>query len=366
MKMYLLWILMFVIARLILTAIQTLFRKKEFKTRTHIIFIIVKLLCSVAFAALVMAGPVFLRPVQPVLIALYAVLFADALADICYTVFKAAKKTDRRFSHYQIMSLIFCILFFAYGTVNMQIIRPNYHTYTSEKLKEEHKFVFVSDIHVGGGQNFSTVEKMVENIYAQSPDFIILGGDVTDDFTTKEEMSETYALFKDSDIPVYFIYGNHEVQQHPEYSGGANFSQDEIREAIESNGIEILVDEFEEISDDLILLGRNDVTAGENRLSAEELKNPSPEKYLVTADHQPVDIKENIKTGTDLQVSGHTHAGQLFPLRLLYSLLAPVYGDYEYEGGVIMNVSSGSCGWREPFRTDSHCHFEVIELKPAE
>ena len=75
-------------------------------------------------------------------------------------------------------------------------------------------------------------------------------------------------------------------------------------------------------------------------------------------------VKENRALGTDLQVSGHTHAGQLFPLGALYEVIGYVYGDYE-EAGATMNVSAGACGWRMPFRTDRHCNYEVITLTPA-
>ncbi|MBR3620138.1 MAG: hypothetical protein IKN56_01415 [Clostridia bacterium] len=66
-----------------------------------------------------------------------------------------------------------------------------------------------------------------------------------------------------------------------------------------------------------------------------------------------------------MQISGHTHAGQLFPLKFFYGLIGGyVYGDYEIDGSV-MNVSAGACGWRMPFRTEAHCNYEVITLKPA-
>jgi predicted MPP superfamily phosphohydrolase len=67
-----------------------------------------------------------------------------------------------------------------------------------------------------------------------------------------------------------------------------------------------------------------------------------------------------------MQVSGHTHAGQLFPLRLLYALIGgTVYGEYKTSASTLI-VSAGAGGWRDPLRTDAHCNFEVITLKPSE
>ena len=69
--------------------------------------------------------------------------------------------------------------------------------------------------------------------------------------------------------------------------------------------------------------------------------------------------------GADLQLSGHTHAGQFFPLKLFYPLFTPTYGEYEYDKGAMLIVSAGASGWRFPFRTEAHCGFEVVDLLPA-
>lgn len=363
MKTFVIWVLLFIAAEAIIFVLQFLLRKKEIKNPVRIVIIVLKLLLAVAFAGLVMAGPVFLRPVQPLLVALYAALFADAVVDLIYTLVCIIRKKERKFSAQKVLSVIFGILFFVYGTVNMQIVTPNYHTYTSSKLASEHKLIFVADLHVGSSQNFSTTEKIIADIKAQKPDFIILGGDITDDYTTKEEMEQTYKLFGEIGSPVYFIFGNHEVVQHAKYmKNGLNYTEKELIQTMENNSIIILKDEYANIAPDLLLLGREDAATDE-RLDISALPNPDAKKFLIVADHQPVKVEDNLKAGTDLQLSGHTHAGQMFPLRMLYSVIGDVVGDYEY-GDAVMNVSSGACGWRVPFRTDSHCHFEVVTLKP--
>lgn len=88
-------------------------------------------------------------------------------------------------------------------------------------------------------------------------------------------------------------------------------------------------------------------------------------RVFLIADHQPVSIREHAALGADLQISGHTHAGQFFPLSLLYPLFTPTCGEYEYDGAKLF-VSAGASGWRIPFRTESHSCFEVVDLLPAE
>ena len=363
MKIFIIWTLLFIICQAILSVIQFLLRKKKIKTAVHIVLIVVKALLAVAFAVLPMAGPVQLRPVQPFMMAMYAVLLADAAADAVYSIICAVRKSERKFGVGKAFSLALGILFFVYGTLNMQIVLPNYHTYTSDKLESEHKIVFAADIHVGSAQPFSVLEKEVKAMANEKPECIILGGDITDDYTTKEEMKKTFELFGSCGVPVYYLYGNHDRQKHAQYANGMQFSAEELEKTIKDSGVTVLKDEYTELDSDLLLLGREDISEGGERAKAETLKNPSPEKYLIVADHQPFEFKENTATGCDLQLSGHTHAGQLFPLCAMYSVIGYAYGDFE-EKGATMNVSAGACGWRVPFRTEKHCYYEVITLKP--
>ena len=357
--------LWFLAAEALILLVQLPLNKKQFKTGARVALIAAKALLAVAFAVLPLAGPVQLRAVQPFMMALYAALLTDALADAVYLIYLSVRGKKRRFGVFKALSLALGVLFFVYGVVNMQIVTPNYHTYSSPKLTEDHTVVFIADMHVGSAQSFDVTKKTVEEIKALRPDATILGGDIVDDYTTLEEMQQTFLLFKDFPTPVYFIYGNHDRQGHAEYAGGRKFTEEQLEQAAAAAGVTVLKDEFVRLAPDLVLLGREDVSVKDRRKAAGDLKNIDPDAYLITADHQPTEFTQNLAVGTDLQLSGHTHAGQLFPLKALYSLIGKVYGDYT-EGDAVMNVSSGACGWRVPFRTDSHCHYEVIRLTPAQ
>ena len=303
MKIYGTWIALFFIVQALLTAVQYFTARKLVKLPLRIVLILAKALIAAAFALLVMAGPVFLRPVQAVLTAIYAALLPDAAADLLTLILYRKK---RRFAHLRIASLILGAAFFVYGTVNMQIVTPEYHTLSSPKLSESHRVVFVSDLHVGSSQSFDTTRRTIEKIGAEHPDFVILGGDITDDYTTKAEMEETYRLFGALGVPVYYIDGNHEIVQHPEYAE-IEYTYDELLDALEQNGIAILRDEYAELSSDLLLLGREDLADSSKRQPVAE---PDTEQFLLVADHQPTSIEEHLELGADLQLSGHTHAGQ--------------------------------------------------------
>lgn len=357
---FMLW---FLAAEAIFIVSQLPFRNKTLRPVFRVLLIVGKLLLGILFAFLVMAGPVQLRVLQPLMMALYVALLADAAADAVYTIFKTVKKTNRVFLHERIIGAVCGALFLLYGMVNMQVVVPKYHTYTSDKLKSEHTVVFLGDMHVDSGQPFSVTRKTVETIKAQDPDVTILGGDIVDDYTSAEDMKRTFKLFADFDTPVYFIYGNHDRQGHAEFAGGSKFTPEELESALKENGVILLKDEFARIAPDLLLLGREDISEGEGRADISSLINPSPDSYLIVADHQPVEFKQNVGAGADLQLSAHTHAGQMFPLGALYSVIGYCYGDYEQDGAV-MNVSAGASGWRMPLRTSARCNIEVITLKP--
>ena len=367
MNLFLGWALLFVCVEAVLTTAQFFLRKKDVKKGVRAALIAAKAVIAAACAALVMGGPVFFRPVQPLMVAIYAVLFTDAAAEILYSIYLAVRKHGRKFVAVKALSLVFGVLFFVYGTVNMQIVRPNEHVYASPKLTGTHKIVFAADMHVGSAQPFAVTEKMIDAIRQEKPDAVILGGDITDDYTEKEEMEETYRLFGSIGAPVYFIFGNHEVVQHEKYmKNGLHYTEAELLEAMKKNGIIVLADEYADLAPDLLLLGREDAAVPELRREIAELRNPAPEKFLLVTDHQPTRAKDNLTAGTDLQLSGHTHAGQLFPNGLFMSLISYTRGDYDLGGGKTLLVSSGTCGWRVPFRTEAHCCYEVITLQPEE
>ncbi|MBQ6267849.1 MAG: metallophosphoesterase [Clostridia bacterium] len=357
--------LYFLAAQAVLTAVQLPLRKKELRPRARVCLIVGKALLAVVFAFLPLAGPVQLRFAQPMMMALYVALLADAAADAVCSICFALRKKERRFGAVKAVSLAFGILFFVFGVVNMQTVTPKTHTYTSEKLTAEHTVVFLADLHVGSAQPFSVTEKTIAQIKALRPEATILGGDIVDDYTTKEEMEATCRLFADFDTPVYFVYGNHDRQGHADYAGGRKFTQAELEAALQANGVILLRDAYAELAPDLVLLGREDLSEGAGRADIAALVNPHPDAYLIVADHQPSEFRAQAAAGADLQLSGHTHAGQLFPLGVFYPLIGYCYGDYT-EGDAVMNVSAGACGWRMPLRTQAGCHYEVIHLTPAD
>jgi predicted MPP superfamily phosphohydrolase len=194
---------------------------------------------------------------------------------------------------------------------------------------------------------------------------VVLGGDITDELTSFEDMNRVYQILSDIDTPVYFVHGNHDRQPDFGLLGGRTYSDEQLEKAITNAGVRILSDEFVRVADDLVLLGREDMSAGVARKPWPELDNPYQGKgALVVVDHQPYDSAQLIDEKSALQLSGHTHAGQLWPLQAVYRAVGlPAYGEFECTG-TRLYVTAGESGWSMPFRTEEHCEWDLIALKP--
>ena len=295
---------------------------------------------------------------------LYVAVSADLIKDIVFLVFVLLKK-KKRFLRLSIMfSVIFTGVVFAYSYFNMQIITPENIHFSSEKLKTEHRFVFLSDLHYGTAQQKGSFERALQEIESIKPDFIILGGDITDEFTTKDEMNEMYDRLGEANIPMYFIYGNHDRQDNAEYAYGRLYTDEELVTAMERNHVTIVKDAYVRLYDDLILLGREDPCRNGERVPFGKLPPRPGDGYLLCVEHTPYQNEDIISQKADLQLSGHTHDGQLFPLHWVYTLSGlKVHGLYN-AGDTNVYVSSGIAGWGAPIRTESHCVYEIVTISP--
>lgn len=269
--------------------------------------------------------------------------------------------------HGGILQVLAVFLMLGYGYYNVGHIDRTEYIIETDKISADYRIVFISDTHYGTVQNPAVLQELMAEIGALEPDFIVLGGDIVEGGTSKESMEEVFCMMGklDSRYGIYYVYGNHDRQEDREHR---SFTDQELEQAITDNGIIILKDEYAEIGGDLILAGRDDVGYYEKRerLSAEEiLERADQERYIIVLDHQPVENAANGDAGADLQLSGHTHAGQAFPAGLFMRVMGmPCYGEYQ-ENGCKLIVSSGASVGVFPIRTEKHCEYVVIELKQS-
>lgn len=361
---FLLLIIETIVVFVLLNLIQLPFRK--IKRRIVIIFLLIfKLLLALCLRFVLIAIDFnIIWQNEFYLGAIYLALIPDICVDIIILIASLFKKDINKRLRIVVAFLLTC-LFATYNIINMQTIKPNYHTINSSKLKQEYRIVFFADLHYGYIQTKEVVDKALEDIKELKPDMLLLGGDITDEFTSKENMEYIYEKIASLNIPTYFVYGNHDQQENGKKRlGYTRYSGEDLRNTIEKNGITILCENYVEINSDLILLGRDYPMKIHNRKDTKDLLPLPSNRYVICMDHTPYQNEDILELKADLQLSGHSHAGQLFPLQLIYKIIGlNVYGDY-YIGDTHLYVSSGIAGWGVPLRNEEHCHYEVFDLKP--
>jgi len=364
------WVAIVLVADLVIRFVTELYFRKKERLRPLIIWEIVQALISIEIAILAMGTNLpFGWQFFTVSAVIHIVTGSDCISSLITVVICKIRggktspvKMEDVLKSRRKLGFFITLLILAYGTINSQVIVPHEVSFTSEKLHSDHRFVMISDLHYGNAQTEGAVDRMLEEIVAADPEFILLNGDITDEWTEKTEMEGIYQKFGELSIPTYFVYGNHDRQSLAHLAKGQTYTPDELAACLEANGIRVLCDEVVEIGDDISLLGREDLIC-ENRLPVDALPVRSSDRYQITAEHQPYNTDDIIATKADLQLSGHSHAGQFFPLQCFYNIAGfDSYGCY-HVGDTLLYVNSGTSGWKVPFRTEKHSRFEIITLK---
>ncbi len=247
------------------------------------------------------------------------------------------------------------------------VVKTDYTVYTEKNIRAEgYRIALVADVHFGVSLDEEELMEKCREIEAQKPDLVILCGDIVDNATTPMEMQRVFAALGSikSEFGVFYVYGNHD---RPMRLLQSDFSEDELKECILSNGINILQDHVLPISGDLVLVGREDRSASKRLALSELYKKVDSEDFVLVLDHQPNEYKENGLLGTDLLLSGHTHGGQLFPIDYLQQIIPfndGVYGRYTLSNGGIAIITSGFGTWSYPIKTAAPAEYVMIDVLP--
>ncbi len=284
---------------------------------------------------------------------------------VFYIIDKFWHKDFKKVKYSGIIPVVLTTLILTYGYFNMQNIKEKvYVIETNKELKQDYTFLFLSDLHFKTTMDIGKLRKIVDDINHKNYDFAILGGDIIDEKTSKNDMIECFKVLGNikTNYGIYYIYGNHDKQP---FTNNKKFSSLELASSIRKNNISILVDDDVVINDDIVLFGRDDISINTNRLKAkEEIDKLDKKKFLLIADHEPTEVSSNAKLGFDLQVSGHTHAGQIFPAKQIIELfLGEVAYGHIKEDNYDLIVSSGIGGWGYPLRTSAHSEFVTVKIK---
>ncbi len=225
---------------------------------------------------------------------------------------------------------------------------------------EEIKLVLATDIHLGTIISTKRVRRIVELINKQQADLVLFAGDIVDEDLTPVIRQNLGAILSEIKPPLglYGITGNHE------YIGGAHAAV----EYLSKHGIVMLQDEMLQITDQIVVVGRNDLSS--NRFNTKKRKplteiltSVSKNQFVIVMDHQPSKIFEAVEAGADLVLSGHTHHGQLWPLNYITQAMFPISWGLKRFENTTAYVSSGVGSWGPPVRIGNKPEIVVFTLK---
>lgn len=270
--------------------------------------------------------------------------------------------------------LVMCV----WGIINAKIVRTTTYDVTIAKQAEveDMTIVLVSDIHLGYNIGCAQMEKMVTAINEQNADVVVIAGDIFDnEYDALEDPEKLISIFRQiqSKHGVYATYGNHDIAEKIlagfTFDNGSDVKESDPRmdQFLADCGITLLRDEAV-ILDGVYFYGRPDYQKPgrgiDTRKTDSQIVEGAPEGMpIITIDHQPRFLHEKAKAGIDMDLGGHTHDGQLFPLNLSSRIVWENSAGYKYiENSMHSIVTSGVGLFGPNMRVATKAEIAVIHV----
>lgn len=269
-------------------------------------------------------------------------------------------------------------LFSTYGMVHVGNIKTSTYDITINKscaAGNTLKVVLVADMHMGYSIGEEQMGKMAEKINEQNPDIVCIAGDIFDNdyhaLQNPDKLAEIYRSIK-SKYGVFACYGNHDVDEN--LVGGFTVPADDVLQNgnemeafLKKSNIKLLQDETQLVDQAFYMIGRRDDskpgTKNGSRKSIKELmEGVDQTKPVLLVDHQPKELQEIADAGVDVDLSGHTHDGQMFPGNLLIGMIWENACGYLQKGDMHSIVTSGVGIWGPAMRVGTDSEIAVIHI----
>ncbi len=217
------------------------------------------------------------------------------------------------------------------------------------------RIVAFSDVHLGMTVDKKRLDKYVELINAQKPDIVLIAGDVVDNNPRPLNEEEMYEEINRIEAPlgIYACLGNHE------YLSGIEGSLDFYGKT----KIHLLKDNVAQVDSSFWIIGRDDRSNLKRAKLSELVSQTEVHQPLILLDHQPYDLDHAEENGIDLQISGHTHNGQLWPFNLIVEKIYEVGYGGKQKGNTFVYTSSGLALWGPPFRVGTQSEIVVFDIR---
>lgn len=261
---------------------------------------------------------------------------------------------------------LFVFITVAGGYFNSKIINIRHYNLFVNKRAGTLKslnIVMASDLHLGTINGKMFAYKIVDKINKLKPDIVLFAGDIIDEDikpVLRDNIGDALYELK-AKYGIWGITGNHE------YIGGVKEAVDYLNQ----HKIQMLQDTTVLINNSFYIVGREDrsinrFTNKQRKKLNELIMGIDTSLPIILMDHQPFQLEEAEQNGIDLQLSGHTHNGQLWPLNFLMKKIYELPWGYKIKSKTHYYVSCGVGGWGPPMRTGSLPEIVNIKLHFAE
>lgn len=260
----------------------------------------------------------------------------------------------------RIFALLFFIVLFIYSLYSAYVpVVRKLSIKINKPLNHPLRIAVASDLHLGRLFGNKAIARLHALINRHQADILLMPGDIMDDNTqafTNYNMAEDLAKLVTS-LPygIYATLGNHDLYGH----------EQPISQALQDAGVQLLNDDVTCLSHQgqpIWLLGRFDNHKRQRVATTELLAQVNTTEPVILLDHRPSDIMAHSQLPIDLQVSGHTHNGQIFPANFIVNAINRLGYGYEAIGKGHFVVSSGYGFWGIPFRLGSRSEIWLITL----
>lgn len=298
--------------------------------------------------------------ILPVYLYLFLFILAydiSLLLNLLFRFVPVTKMKNTKFRKSLLSFIISLSLFVAiWGIINFNTIMTSEYSIRVPARSSDIKtlrIAFAADFHLQEDTPVRFVEKFAAEIEKINPDILLFGGDIVEGRYGDENMKKIENVLSkiSTRYGVYSVLGNHEY-----YAGqdkGTFFSK---------AGITVLCDSIIVINNSFALGGRYDSHNGRRKTVNDLIETVTDSLPMILLDHRPTELDQVSKTSVDVQLSGHTHNGQLFPINLITNKVYELSWGYLKKGNTHFFVTSGIRLWGPPVRTAGKSEIMVINI----
>ncbi|MDD2635695.1 MAG: metallophosphoesterase [Bacteroidales bacterium] len=260
-----------------------------------------------------------------------------------------------------IIAISISVLITGYGIINASNIHTNHLRIELSNIDKNYRIVHLSDIHMGQFRGQKFLKKIVVKTNFENPDLVLITGDYADSRYALQP--KYFEALKNINAPVLFVNGNHDK----------NTGDKQIKDFLKRYDVKVLENEVFSFSG-LQIIGLNYMLADTKSLNMHATEKDQTIKSVLSKleldkastkilmHHSPDGIEYADKAGIDIYLSGHTHAGQLFPIIFINELIFDYNKGLHKKGNTSIFVSQGIGTFGPPMRIGTHSEIVVFDL----